>query len=76
MGIRFRGMDHSAAREMRGFGAARLRQAVVNGQTQWWLDTEPAPNGLRDKTDIVFYTQGAQRPAAALHRVRQLPRSS
>ena len=57
VGVRFRGIDQSVGREFRGFVAASLRQATVNGQTQWWLDTEAAPNGLRDKTDIIFYTR-------------------
>ena len=35
----------------------RLRSAVIDGQVRWWIDAEPIPNGVRDKTDVVFYTR-------------------
>lgn len=52
VGVRYRGATRKIGS---GFGA--LRRATIGGQPQWWLDTEPLPNGLRDKTDIVFYTR-------------------
>ncbi len=36
----------------------RLRREVIGGQVSWWLDLEAAPNGVRDKTDVILYTRG------------------
>ena len=36
----------------------RLRRDIIGGQVSWWLDLEPAPNGVRDKTDVILYTRG------------------
>jgi predicted CXXCH cytochrome family protein len=30
---------------------------VLNGTTVWWVDTELAPNGTREKTDMQLYTR-------------------
>lgn len=35
----------------------RLRSELIDGEMRWWLDAEPIPNGIRDKTDVVFYTR-------------------
>ncbi len=34
-----------------------LQSADINGQTQWWVDTEASPNGTRDKTDMILYAR-------------------
>jgi predicted CXXCH cytochrome family protein len=31
----------------------------INGTTVWWVDTEAAPNGSRQKTDMLLYTRAA-----------------
>jgi len=31
--------------------------ATINGNTVWWVDTEVAPNGTRQKTDMQLYTR-------------------
>ena len=31
--------------------------AVLNGTTVWWVDTEITPNGTREKTDMLLYTR-------------------
>lgn len=31
--------------------------AVFNGTTIWWVDTETTPNGTREKTDMQLYTR-------------------
>ncbi len=36
----------------------RLQRDVIGGQVRWWLDLEAAPNGVRDKTDVILYTRG------------------
>ncbi|MHA1527708.1 MAG: cytochrome c3 family protein [Alphaproteobacteria bacterium] len=36
----------------------RLRREVIGGRVQWWVDLEAAPNGVRDKTDVILYTRG------------------
>lgn len=33
--------------------------ADINGTTVWWVDTEAAPNGSRQKTDMLLYTRAA-----------------
>jgi predicted CXXCH cytochrome family protein len=37
--------------------AGNLETALINGQNVWWVDTEAAPNGLRDKGDMILYTR-------------------
>ncbi|HEX6363141.1 MAG TPA: cytochrome c3 family protein [Albitalea sp.] len=32
---------------------------VLNGILVWWVDTEPAPNGTRQRSDMVLYTRAA-----------------
>jgi len=32
--------------------------AVVGGIRTWWVDSEVAPNGARNKTDMILYTRG------------------
>ena len=36
----------------------RLQRDVIGGEVRWWLDMEASPDGVRDKTDVIFYTQG------------------
>ena len=36
-----------------------LQSQVLNGTRVWWVDTEPAPNGTRQKTDMILYTRAA-----------------
>ena len=33
--------------------------AVIGANRVWWVDTEAAPNGTRQKTDMVLYTRAA-----------------
>lgn len=30
---------------------------LINNNTVWWVDTEPTPNGTREKTDMQLYTR-------------------
>ncbi|HSF93760.1 MAG TPA: cytochrome c3 family protein [Thermohalobaculum sp.] len=56
VGIVFSGFD---AQQVAGpVPEGRLRQGRIGGQTRWWLDMETVPNGVRDKTDLIFYTRG------------------
>jgi len=32
---------------------------VLNGIMVWWVDTEPSPNGTRQRSDMVLYTRAA-----------------
>ncbi|WP_428645275.1 cytochrome c3 family protein [Roseibium sp.] len=40
-----------------GGASPGLQSAEINGQTQWWVDTEIAPNGTRDKSDMILYAR-------------------
>jgi predicted CXXCH cytochrome family protein len=33
------------------------KNAIINGNTIWWVDTEATPNGTRQKTDMQLYTR-------------------
>jgi predicted CXXCH cytochrome family protein len=35
----------------------RPQSAVINETRVWWIDTEMAPNGSRQKTDVILYTR-------------------
>lgn len=53
------------ARRSQSYATTPLNREFIDGEVQWWLDLEAAPNGVRDKTDIVFYTRrrdGAEQP--------------
>ncbi len=60
--------DHPIGVQYGGFGSPPidpdfktlgngLQVAVINGVNRWWVDTEPTPNGARDKTDMILYTR-------------------
>jgi predicted CXXCH cytochrome family protein len=34
-----------------------LQVAVINLKNRWWVDTEVAANGTREKTDMILYTR-------------------
>jgi len=59
VGILYSGFGKPAQRERKGQPPVqRLQRDTINGEIKWWLDTEPVPNGVRDKTDVIFYTRG------------------
>jgi len=37
----------------------RPQSAVINETRVWWIDTEAAPNGSRQKTDVILYTRSS-----------------
>ena len=42
-----------------------LRRATIFDAPRWWIDTEPTPNGVRNKTDLILFTRtvnGEARP--------------
>ncbi len=60
--------DHPIGVQYGGFGSPPidpdfrtsgngLQTAFINGQPRWWLDTEPIPDGQRQKTDLILYTR-------------------
>lgn len=47
------------------FARKSLRREMIGSETRWWLDLEPVPDGVRDKTDVIFYTrmhEGREKP--------------
>ncbi len=34
-----------------------LQVATINLQQRWWVDTEAAPNNIREKSDMILYTR-------------------
>lgn len=56
VGIVFSGYQPQAAAGL--VPANRLQRDIIGGEVRWWLDMETVPDGVRDKTDVVFYTQG------------------
>lgn len=56
------GIVFSGYRPQAAFGLIpgnRLQRDIVGGEARWWLDMEAVPDGVRDKTDVIFYTRGA-----------------
>jgi predicted CXXCH cytochrome family protein len=37
----------------------RPQSAVIDDTRVWWIDTESAPNGSRQKTDVILYTRSS-----------------
>lgn len=56
VGIVFSGYQPQAASGL--IPGNRLQRDIVGGEVRWWLDMEATPDGVRDKTDVIFYTQG------------------
>lgn len=60
--------DHPVGVQYAGFGSPPidpdfktfgngLQVATIDGVSRWWVDTETAPNGKRDKSDMILYTR-------------------
>jgi predicted CXXCH cytochrome family protein len=59
--------DHPVGVVFSGYGAdgtaspaarKRLQRGIIGSEVHWWLDMEAVPDGVRDKTDVIFYTRG------------------
>jgi predicted CXXCH cytochrome family protein len=59
--------DHPVGIVYSGFGeensrsdyeTRRLQRDTIGATVRWWLDVEEVPDGIRDKTDVIFFTRG------------------
>ena len=54
------GIVFSGYRQQQAFASVpsnRLQRDVIGNEVHWWLDMEAVPDGVRDKTDVIFYTR-------------------
>ena len=45
-------------RRLQRYPFESLQSEMIDGELRWWIDLEPIPNGLRDKSDIILYGRG------------------